>query len=423
MTVSLLTRLILASAALSWAASTTNQLDASVATIEDINEPALDLSDIELLASIKNTQDTEEADIDEAESVRGKTWWQPTDTTFQIILSKVMLPNPDNSTRKPPQIEPTFASVFEVDLFDTPSSTMRAMKRAGRKVICYFSAGTSEDWRPDYKDFKPADKGKCLAEWAGERYLDVRSPNVWHIMRNRIRLAKRKGCDAIDPDNVDVANNDNGKNLTQSDAITFIKKIANEAHRQRMAFGLKNAQDTLVQVINMTDFAVNESCAQDGGAEGCASYANFTKLGRPVYHIEYTNYTTNPSTLELNLCSSLPLLSNLTSDGIRDHLCLRGYENTIGRGFSTVIKNLGLDEWVLYCDGRWSKSTVEGKLAVVKARFECPIATDTGLGLKSPQGEGLCKAPVGNNGTGGAGGGERRRVKTRRALGWLGGRL
>lgn len=232
-------------------------------------------------------------------------------------------------------------------------------------------------------------------------------------MRNRIRLAKRKGCDAIDPDNVDVATNDNGKNLTQADAIAFIKKIANESHRQRMAFGLKNAQDTLTQVMNITDFAVNEQCAQEeDGVQGCASYGNFTKLGRPVYHIEYTNYTTNPTTLELNLCSSSPALSNLTSDAIRDQLCLKGYENTIGKGFSTVIKNMGLDEWVLYCDGKWSKSLVENKLAVVKAKFECPVATDTGLGLKNPQGEGLCKAPEGRNETSG-GHGERRTRKRR----------
>lgn len=233
-------------------------------------------------------------------------------------------------------------------------------------------------------------------------------------MRNRIRLAKRKGCDAIDPDNVDVATNDNGKNLTQTDAINFIKKIANESHRNRMAFGLKNAQDTLTQVMNITDFAVNEQCAQEeNGVEGCASYGNFTKTGKPVYHVEYTNYTTNPQNLDLTLCSSVPQLSNLSSDAIRDQLCLKGYENTIGKGFSTVIKNLGLDEWVLYCDGRWVKSYVAPKLAVVKARFECPIATDTGLGLKFPQGEGLCKA---QNGT--ASGGERRR-RFRRALGRL----
>jgi hypothetical protein len=217
-------------------------------------------------------------------------------------------------------------------------------------------------------------------------------------MRNRIRLAKRKGCDAIDPDNVDVSSNPSGKNLTQSDAVTYVKKIAAEAHRLRLAFGLKNAQDLLNQVLNITDFAVNEQCAQDdAGAQGCASYGNFTKLGRPVYHIEYTNYTTIPQTKDINLCSATPALSNLTSRGVRDQLCLKGYENTIGKGFSTVIKNLGLDEFVLYCDGRWAKTSVGPKVAI-KAKFDCPVVPVPGaeLQLPSPQGEGLC-SPAGNS--------------------------
>lgn len=228
-------------------------------------------------------------------------------------------------------------------------------------------------------------------------------------MRNRIRLARRKGCDAIDPDNVDVASNDSGKNLTQADAVTFVKKIAAESHRLRMAFGLKNAQDLLGQVTNITDFAVNEQCAQDEpNGQGCASYGNFTKLGRPVYHIEYTNYTIIPDTLDINLCSSIPSLSNLTSDGIRAQLCLKGFENTIGKGFSTVIKNLGLDEFVLYCDGRWSKTSVGTKVAAIKARFDCPVVPIPGaeLQLPSPQGEGLCSKEV-NNST--------RKVRRRRA--------
>lgn len=165
MVLSLCTRLILASAALSWAASTSaNQpgFDQSVDALEEINEHN-DLTDSELLANIKATED-----IQDTEEDLTRPRWLPTDATFQIILSKVMLPNPENSTRKPPQIQPSFASVFEVDLFDTPVSTIRAMKRASKKVICYFSAGTSEDWRPDFKELTAADKGKCLSEWAGK---------------------------------------------------------------------------------------------------------------------------------------------------------------------------------------------------------------------------------------------------------------
>jgi len=41
--------------------------------------------------------------------------------------------------------------VYDVDLFDTPTSTIRSLQRKGIKVICYFSAGTYEGWRDDWK--------------------------------------------------------------------------------------------------------------------------------------------------------------------------------------------------------------------------------------------------------------------------------
>lgn len=80
------------------------------------------------------------------------------------------------------------------------------MKNQGKKVICYFSAGSSEDWRDDYKEFTENDKGHCMTGWAGERWLDVRSPTVFKVMQERIKLAKTKGCDAIDPDNMGMSN-------------------------------------------------------------------------------------------------------------------------------------------------------------------------------------------------------------------------
>jgi hypothetical protein len=362
-----------------------------------------------------NAEDLAAYDALDDDDHDARSRWQPIDAPYQIVLSKIVTP----ANRSRTHIEPTFASVFEVDLFDTPTSTFRELKRQGVKVICYFSAGTSEDWRPDYKDFQPLDKGSCYDGWAGERWLDVRRPGVWNVMRKRIRLAKRKGCDAIDPDNVDVANNTNGigtptignltngttsllngtRNLTNitvmtnNDTIIYVRKLAREAHRLRMAFGLKNTPELLPHVLNVTDFAVNEQCAQDDLTGGCGVYFNLTAQGKPVYHIEYTNYTTDPRTQDITLCSSTPGLNNLTSQGIRDKLCMKGRENTMGKGFSTVIKNLGLDEFVLYCDGRWAKTPVIPS-PIKKALIDCPVVPVPGaeLQLPSPQGEGWCNA-------------------------------
>ena len=73
----------------------------------------------------------------------------------------------------------------------------------GKKVICYFSAGSYEDWRPDASEFKKEDLGRDLDGWPGEKWLDLDSENVRRVMKGRVELAKEKGCDGVDPDNVD----------------------------------------------------------------------------------------------------------------------------------------------------------------------------------------------------------------------------
>src|SRR5574338_60875 len=65
------------------------------------------------------------------------------------------------------------AVVYDVDLFDAPVSTIAALHAQGRKVICYFSAGSWEDWRPDAGRFPAAVKGRSNG-WPGEKWLDIR---------------------------------------------------------------------------------------------------------------------------------------------------------------------------------------------------------------------------------------------------------
>lgn len=113
---------------------------------------------------------------------------------FQIILLGV----PDMSKMPLP---PTDALVWDIDLFDNPASTISTLKAAGKIVICYFSAGTAEDWRDDYREFSAADLGKVLPEWPNEKWVRTGSQSIRNIMTKRIRLAADKGCDAIDPDN------------------------------------------------------------------------------------------------------------------------------------------------------------------------------------------------------------------------------
>jgi hypothetical protein len=121
--------------------------------------------------------------------------WQPAvDVKWQIeIWTQV-----DTSKT----LDPSDASIFDVDLFYHNADQIAKLKAQGKKIICYFSAGSAEIWRPDYDSFNKSDIGTPLDGWAGESYLNIKSPAVLEVMKKRIQLGSAKGCDAIDPDNM-----------------------------------------------------------------------------------------------------------------------------------------------------------------------------------------------------------------------------
>ncbi|KAF2423564.1 hypothetical protein EJ08DRAFT_558083, partial [Tothia fuscella] len=259
--------------------------------------------------------------------------WQPAvGTPYQMILTGAI-----DSTQLP--ITPIQAPIFDVDLFYTNASSIDALHTQGKKVICYFSAGSSEDWRPDYNNFTSKDKGPCLTGWAGERYLDIRSANVISIMKKRVALAAEKGCDGIDPDNMDGT----GFGFTNADTVKYFKVLAAEAHSYGMGMGLKNRQDLASQLKPFLEFAVNEECGLFSG--DCDAYSTLIRAGKPVLHVEYANYEIVKG--EPVISSNDTALAHLSSDELRDRLCLKG--SGFAGTFSTTIKSLNLDGWVLYC--------------------------------------------------------------------------
>lgn len=62
--------------------------------------------------------------------------------------------------------------------------------------VCTCSAGTAENWRPDYQQFTAADKGRNMKDWEGEEWLNIRSDNVRRIMRAVRALLMRIGLDS-----------------------------------------------------------------------------------------------------------------------------------------------------------------------------------------------------------------------------------
>lgn len=176
--------------------------------------------------------------------------------------------------------------IYDIDLFDTDKATIARLKNAGRRVVCYFSAGSAEDWRPDYWRFRPADKGNPLDGWPGETWVDTRSANVRGIMKARLDLAVSKGCDGVEPDNVDAYTNDPGFPLTSATQINYNTFLARAAHARNLAVALKNDVEQLSQLQPSFDFAINEQCHE---FEECNGYTVFTSNNKPVLNAEYAS--------------------------------------------------------------------------------------------------------------------------------------
>jgi len=192
-------------------------------------------------------------------------------------------------------------AVYDVDLFDTPQATIDALKASGRRVVCYFSAGSSEDWRSDFARFDAADMGNPLDQWPGERWLDTRSANVRAIMLARLDLAASKRCDGVEPDNMDGYANGPGFALTADTQLDYNRFIANQARARGLAVGLKNDIDQLDALEPYFDFAVNEQCHQ---YDECSGYAVFTTKGKPVFNAEYGSIWATDATARAELCTS-----------------------------------------------------------------------------------------------------------------------
>jgi len=219
--------------------------------------------------------------------------------------------------------------VFSIDLFDNNRSLIQSLQNNGSKVICYFSAGSYENWRPDQDKFNKDDLGKTLDGWPGERWLNVSSENVRSIMEARLDLAVQKGCNGVDPDNTDGYDNDNGLDLTQDDGINYVLFLANAAHSRKLSVGLKNSGAIVDSVIGQMEWSINEQCVQ---YNECDIYAPFIQQGKPVFHVEYPKGDSTNNNM---------LVAATTKTSICD--------SSQARGFSTIIKNMLLDNFIETC--------------------------------------------------------------------------
>jgi hypothetical protein len=233
------------------------------------------------------------------------TIWQPAPgTSWQWQLSG--------------EIDTSFDVVmYDIDLFDTPQAVINTLHDDGRVVICYFSAGSYEEWRPDAEQFPAEVIGAPLEGWQGESWLDIRQLDLLApIMSARLDLAVQKGCDGVEPDNIDGYANESGFPLTGNDQLTYNRWLAQVAHQRGLSIGLKNDLEQIPQLVHDFDWALNEQCFE---YDECETLLPFIEAGKAVFGVEYT--------------------------GTPDDFCPRA--NALN--FDWLYKNLELDEYRVAC--------------------------------------------------------------------------
>src|SRR6266480_2335892 len=203
-----------------------------------------------------------------------QTVWQPAlNTSWQWQLTT-------------PVDQTVNAQMYDIDMFDNDVSVVASLHAQGRKVICYISAGTFENWRPDAASFPAVVKGNAVSGWPGENWLDIRRLDILGpIMTARLDLCQTKGFDGVEPDNIDGYTNGTGFPLTAQDQINYNTFLANQAHARGLSVALKNDLDQVQALLPYFDWALNEQCFQ---YNECNTLVPFITAGKAVFEVEYS---------------------------------------------------------------------------------------------------------------------------------------
>ena len=208
------------------------------------------------------------------------------------------------------------AQMFDIDLFDNSAAAVAALHGKGSKVVCYMSAGSWENWRPDAADFPAGIQGKSNG-WPGEKWLDIRQLSILGpIMEERLDLCRSKGFDGVEFDNVDGYSNNTGFPLTYQHQIAYNTFLANAAKARGLSPGLKNDVEQVSDLEPHFEYAINEECFD---WNECDALLPFIEAGKAVFHVEYG----------LSTSAFCP--------------------QAIAMGFSSMRKNLDLDAWRQVC--------------------------------------------------------------------------
>lgn len=169
------------------------------------------------------------------------------------------------------------------------AQAIAGLHRAGKTIICYLDSGAFESYRPDARLFPDAVIGNSTG-WRGERWLDLRpgsrsrfAPLIW----GRLRLARRIGCDGVEPDENNPWGNRPGFPISKDDERGWYLDVARHAHRLGLSVGMKNGLEVVGRrTVGAFDWALNEECFY---YRECGRMGQFVDAGKAVFQTDYVS--------------------------------------------------------------------------------------------------------------------------------------
>jgi len=180
----------------------------------------------------------------------------------------------------------TPVDVMETDLYSTTAAEVAQFQSNGGYHIAYLNTGAWQPGMPDSDLYPPEVIGKKpMKGWPEERWLDISQIEILRpIIRTKMELAKSKGFNAVDPDNMDGYTNTDEFGLTKADQVAFDLMVAEEAHKAGLAIFLKNAGGMMDELGSHFDGTVAEEAFKYREA---GIYQPMRDQGKPVFLIEY----------------------------------------------------------------------------------------------------------------------------------------
>ena len=99
-------------------------------------------------------------------------------------------------------------------------------------------------------------------------------------------MCKRRGFDAVEPDNMDGYQNRTGFPITYAQQLRYNRFLARAAHERGLSIAMKNDPAQVEDLAPLYDFAITEDCFDQGW---CHRMKPFVEANKAVLATEYTD--------------------------------------------------------------------------------------------------------------------------------------